>query len=213
MKITHFGHACLLLETGDVRILVDPGTMSLGFAEVRDLHAVLVTHSHHDHFDKPKIGALMDANLEARLIVERATADEAQGLVDPERIEVVSAGDRFNVMGIEIMAVGGTHAMIHPDVERTTNIGFYFTDSGLLHPGDDLTPPAVDVKLLAVPISGPWLSLADAVDYLRAINPPVAFAMHEAALTHPGFWYDTIDTLKPKSTEFQILAPGTPTEL
>ena len=194
MKITHFGHACLLLETGDVRILVDPGTMSQGFAEVRDLHAVLVTHSHNDHFDKPKISALMDANLEARLIVERATADEAQGLVDPQRIEVVSAGDRFNVMGIEIMAVGGTHAMIHPDVERTTNIGFYFTDSGLLHPGDDLTPPAVDVKLLAVPVSGPWLSLADAVDYLRAINPPVAFAMHEAALTHPGFWYDTIDT-------------------
>ena len=82
-----------------------------------------------------------------------------------------------------------------------------------MHPGDDLTPPAVDVNLLALPVSGPWLSLADAVDYLRAINPPTAFAMHEAALTHPDFWYDTIETLKPTSTTFQILKPGTPTEL
>jgi L-ascorbate metabolism protein UlaG (beta-lactamase superfamily) len=65
MKITHFGHACLLVETGDARILVDPGTMSKGFDELRDLHAVLVTHNHHDHFDKQQIGTLMDANPEA----------------------------------------------------------------------------------------------------------------------------------------------------
>jgi L-ascorbate metabolism protein UlaG (beta-lactamase superfamily) len=109
MKITHFGHACLLLETGDARILVTR----------EDLHAVLVTHNHHDQFDKQHIGTLMDANPEATLIVERATADEAQESVDRERIHVVSAGESFNVKGIEIMAVGGTHAMIHPDIERT----------------------------------------------------------------------------------------------
>ena len=213
MKITHLVHACLLVETGDARILIDPGTMSEGFAELRDLDAVLVTRNHHDHFDKPKVSTLMAANPEATLIVEQATADDAPESVDHHRIQVVSAGDTFKVNGIKIMTVGGTHAMIHPDIERTTNIGFYFTDSGLLHPGDDLTPPAIDVKLLALPVSGPWLSLADAVDFMRAINPPVAFAMHEAALTHPGFWYETIDALKPMSTKFQILKPGTPMEL
>jgi L-ascorbate metabolism protein UlaG (beta-lactamase superfamily) len=213
MKITHLVHACLLVETGGARMLLDPGTMSEGFAELRDLDAVLITHDHDDHFDKAKISALMDANPRALLIVEQVAADAAPDSVDRGRIQVVSAGDTFKIAGISIMAVGGTHAVIHPDIERTTNVGFYFNDSGLLHPGDDLTPPAVDVRLLALPVSGPWLSLAATVDYLRAINPPATFPMHEAALTYTDFWYDTIGTLKPKSTKFQILEPGIATEL
>jgi hypothetical protein len=31
MEITHYGHACVLLQTGDTRILVDPGAYSPGF--------------------------------------------------------------------------------------------------------------------------------------------------------------------------------------
>lgn len=50
MKLTHLGHACLLVETDGARLLVDPGTMS-DFAHVRDLDAVLVTHQHPDHVD------------------------------------------------------------------------------------------------------------------------------------------------------------------
>jgi L-ascorbate metabolism protein UlaG (beta-lactamase superfamily) len=213
MKITHLGHACLLVETGDARVLMDPGTMSQGFAELQDVSAVLVTHKHFDHFDAPQVSALMDANPEATLIVERLTADEVPASVDTGRMRVVSPGDTFDVNGVEIRAVGGTHATIHPDIERIPNIGFYFTDSGLLHPGDEFTPPTVEVELLALPVSGPWQSLADAVDYLREVNPPAAFPMHEAALSHPSIWYNYVDSLKPKSTKFQVLEPGVPTEL
>ena len=31
MKITHFGHACLLVESGEARLLFDPGTESSGY--------------------------------------------------------------------------------------------------------------------------------------------------------------------------------------
>jgi L-ascorbate metabolism protein UlaG (beta-lactamase superfamily) len=213
MNITHLGHACLLVETGDARILMDPGTMSGGFSELRNLHAVLITHKHHDHFDTTKLSSLMDANPEATLIVERATADETPETVDRARTQVVSPGEKFDIKGVEIMAVGGLHATIHPDIERIPNIGFYFTDSGLLQPGDELTPPTVDVKLLALPVSGPWLSLSDTVDYLRLVNPPAAFPFHEAALSQPAIWYNYVDSLKPKSTTFQVLEPGSPTKL
>ena len=213
MKITHLGHACLLVETGDTRILIDPGAFSEGFAELRPVNAVLITHKHFDHFKPAAVSALMDANPQATLIVERSTADEVPESVDTARTQVVSTGDKFDVKGVEIMAVGGTHASIHPDIDRIPNIGFYFTDSGLLHPGDEFTPPAVDVELLALPVSGPWQSLADAVDYLRAVNPATAFPMHEAVLARPAIYYKYLDSLKPESTKFQVLEPGTPTEL
>jgi L-ascorbate metabolism protein UlaG (beta-lactamase superfamily) len=213
MKITHLGHACLLVESGDARILIDPGTFSEGFAELGDLHAVLITHKHFDHFDTARIGPMMNANPEATLIVERSTADEARESVDTARTQIVSSGDKFAVKSVEIMAVGGMHASIHPDIDPIPNIGYYFTDSGLLHPGDEFTPPTVDVELLALPVSGTWQSLADAINYLRIVNPAVAFPMHEAVLSRPAIYYNYLNSLKPTSTKFQILEPGTPTGL
>ena len=213
MKVTHLDHACLLVETGNARILIDPGAFSEGFAGLDHVNAVLITHKHFDHFEPAAVSALMDADPEATLIVERSTANEVPKSVDTARMQVVSPGDMFAVKGLEIMAVGGTHASIHPDIDRIPNIGFYFTDSGLLHPGDEFTPPAVDVELLALPVSGPWQSLADAVNYLRAVNPATAFPMHEAVLARPALYYNYLNALKPKSTDFEVLEPGTPTEL
>ena len=46
MRLTHLGHACLLVEIADQRILVDPGTLARGWEELRDLDAVVVTHDH-----------------------------------------------------------------------------------------------------------------------------------------------------------------------
>jgi L-ascorbate metabolism protein UlaG (beta-lactamase superfamily) len=213
MKITHLGHACLLVETDGARILMDPGTMSEGFAEQQDIDAILITHRHFDHFDTAGVSALMDANPEATLVVEQSSVDLIPESVESARTQGVSPGDRFDVKGVEILTVGGTHAMIHRDIEIIPNVGFYFEDTGLLHPGDEFTPPIVDVELLALPVSGPWQSLADAVDYLRVVNPTHAFPIHEATLAHPKIWYNYLDSLKPKSTEFQVLEPNTPSEL
>ncbi len=56
MRLTHLGHACLLAEVGDARMLVDPGVLS-GFDDVSNLDAVLVTHQHPDHLDpaRPRV--------------------------------------------------------------------------------------------------------------------------------------------------------------
>ena len=35
MRLTHFGHACLLVETGSARLLFDPGVLSDGFGPSR----------------------------------------------------------------------------------------------------------------------------------------------------------------------------------
>src|SRR5947208_1221070 len=63
MRIVHFGHACVLLETAGERILLDPGTLSNGFEGERELSAVLITHQHFDHLDAeriPNVGYIVD---------------------------------------------------------------------------------------------------------------------------------------------------------
>ncbi len=79
MKLTHLGHACLLVETGTARLLLDPGTMS-DFADVRDLDGVLVTHQHGDHLDTERLAALMTANPAATLVIDPDSLALVSGL-------------------------------------------------------------------------------------------------------------------------------------
>ncbi|MEN3301131.1 MAG: hypothetical protein V7633_3189, partial [Pseudonocardia sp.] len=37
MQLTHFGHACVLIDTGTARLLIDPGAFSTGFESLTGL--------------------------------------------------------------------------------------------------------------------------------------------------------------------------------
>ena len=182
MRLTHLGHACLLAEVGDARMLFDPGVLS-GFDDVRDLDAVLITHQHPDHLDPARLGPLLAANPGARLWVDQDTVTAVPGL--PEHT-VVHRGDRFRIGGTAIEVIGGLHAAVYGDVPGCTNAAYLIDDGALLHPGDSFTVPGRDVDVLAVPVDGPWLKLAEAVDYVRAVRPRVAVPVHEAETTDPA---------------------------
>lgn len=182
MRLTHLGHACLLAEVGDARMLFDPGVLS-GFDDVRDLDAVLITHQHPDHLDPARLGPLLAANPGARLWVDQDTVTAVPGL--PEHT-VVGPGDRFRIGRTAIEVIGGLHAAVYGDVPGCTNAAYLIDDGALLHPGDSFTVPGRDVDVLAVPVDGPWLKLAEAVDYVRAVRPRVAVPVHEAETTDPA---------------------------
>ena len=209
MDFTHFGHACLLVENDGARVLIDPGAFSSGWQDLTDIDAVLITHQHFDHFDQGGVQTLLQDNPGARLVVEAATAAHCSDRL-AERAETVSPGDDLTIAGVDLTIVGGEHATIHADVPRIPNIGLFFPASGFLHPGDELAVPSVEVQILALPVSGPWQRLSDAVDYLRAVAPAVAFPVHEAVLSKPEIWYRYLDALKPAGTDFRVLPPAVP---
>ena len=113
MRITRYGHSCLLVEEGDARVLLDPGVFSSGFEELRGLTAVLVTHQHADHLDPARLRALLEANPDAALHVDSGTAAALDGLPHT----VVAAGDVLDV-GVRVDVLGSEHAVIHPDIPR-----------------------------------------------------------------------------------------------
>ncbi|MEV7093860.1 MBL fold metallo-hydrolase [Amycolatopsis sp. NPDC051045] len=208
MRIVHFGHACLLLETGSERILIDPGTFSTGFEGERELSAVLITHQHFDHLDVERLPKVLEANPAAKLIVDPGSAPEVEKL--GLEFEVADVGAAFAIGDTSVKAVGGQHAVIHADLPVIPNIGYVFDDGAFFHPGDSFFVPEQKIDVLGLPTGAPWLKAGEAVDYLRAVAPRVAVPIHEAVLANPAMHYGLFGNLAPEGTEVKVLDRGEP---
>lgn len=212
MRITHFGHSCVLLETGAARLLIDPGVWSHGFEDLRDLDAVLITHQHGDHLDVDRLGPLLAAN-DAELITDPASAEQVAeyGL----HARALRAGEHTEVAGAAIAAVGGTHASIHPEVDVPPNLGFVVDHGAFYHPGDSLHVPEQRVDVLGLPTGAPWMRVADAVDFFRAVAPRVAVPIHELWLSRAGIdsTLHRFDTLAPAGAKLVVLPLADTTEV
>ena len=213
MRLTKFGHSCLLVEEGGARVLLDPGSFSEGFEELDGLTAVCLTHQHGDHLDAERVRRVLDRNPGVRVVSDEGSA-HALGEAGAE-VEVVHDGDELDLGGLGVAVAGRDHAVIHPDIPVVPNVG-YLVGGRLFHPGDALTMPGQPVEVLAVPAGAPWLKLAEAVDYLRRVAPRVAVPVHERVLSEQGIaiHYRQLGQLGGKGgTTLQVLDDGRPLEL
>jgi L-ascorbate metabolism protein UlaG (beta-lactamase superfamily) len=209
MQIQKFRHACLLVTTGDARLLFDPGTFSPGFEDLEGLTAILVTHQHPDHVDTERLPALVERNPEARVYADAETAGQL-GAAGVE-VTAVSPGDVIDA-GCPVVVGGGLHAEIHPDLPRIANVG-YLVDGRLWHPGDALVAPEGEPEILALPAAAPWMRAADAVEFYRAVRPRVAVPIHEAVAAVPQLYYGLLDGLGPDGSRLQVIDDGDPVRL
>jgi L-ascorbate metabolism protein UlaG (beta-lactamase superfamily) len=204
MQLTHFGHSCLLAEFGETSILFDPGTFAHGFEGITGLSAILITHQHPDHVDVTRLPALIDGNPEAVLYADPQTTAQ---LGTP--CNEVHVGDELRVGELTIRAVGGKHAVIHPEIPVIENIS-YLVDDGdhrarLMHPGDALFVPDEQVDVLAAPAAAPWMRISEAIDYLRAVAPAHAVPIHQGIIAPDarGIYYGRLTEMT--TTDFQVL--------
>ncbi len=187
MRVTHLGHACLLVETADTRILVDPGSFSTGFADLRDLDAVVVTHQHADHLDEERLPDLLAYNRQAPVYTDPESAELLGGTSSD--IVILAQGEEQRVGMTTIRPVGRLHAVNHDRVPRCTNVGVVLQADGepsIFHPGDAYDGEPGDVDVLAVPLNAPWSKVAETIAFVRRVAPRQVIPIHDALLSPAG---------------------------
>ncbi|ATG54181.1 Zn-dependent hydrolase [Brachybacterium ginsengisoli] len=226
MKIRHLVHSCLLVEIAGRHLLVDPGGFSaeavraLGPEALSALDAVLVTHQHPDHLDRDLLDEVLALAPGIVVIAEPETAaqlteaGEGARPVPTERVLPLRAGELHELPALDgedavrIRAVGGRHAIIHPDIPRVGNCGLVLEAGGgprLGITGDSLEPVQEfhGIDVLAFAVVAPWSKVAETIDFLRAVNPVLALPVHDAVASAAGrpIFLRQSTNLAPEGTE------------
>jgi L-ascorbate metabolism protein UlaG (beta-lactamase superfamily) len=184
MNVTKYGHACVRIESDGAVLVIDPGV----FTERKALEgadAVLITHEHPDHLVVDTLADELGRRPAVRVFTHPAVAEKLGAIEDA--LTTVNSGDEFEAAGLPVRAYGGWHAEIHPDLPRVANLGFLVGDA-LYHPGDSFdVPQGATVDTLFVPVTAPWLKASESVNFIRAVAPRRAYALHDALGTDAMF--------------------------
>jgi len=206
MEVTKYTHACFTLQKDDKFLVVDPGGFSGDFISPENVVAVIVTHEHQDHLDHDHLAEIIDKNPEAIIIGPKQVTDQ----IEVFTTQTVGAGDSVEISGFDLKFYGGDHAIIHEGMPHVENVGVMINDL-LYFPGDSLVAPDMDVTVLALPLSAPWLKVGEAIDFLTKVAPRQAFPVHEVVYSAAGQGMANrmLKAAAEKTqTEYIILQPG-----
>jgi L-ascorbate metabolism protein UlaG (beta-lactamase superfamily) len=179
MKITKYGHACLLVQEQGATILLDPGVWN-ATPDAVGINAVLITHEHQDHIDIDQLKTVLEKNPDAIVYTHEAVGallTEAGIAYTP-----IAEGGVVMVQDVPVQSVGHDHAVIY-GTSPCRNTG-YLIGEKLYVPGDALHDvPSKPVEVLALPTGAPWMKLAEAIEYAKKVQPKVVFPIHDAIYT------------------------------
>ena len=170
MHITKFGHSCLLVEEGGVKILVDPGSYSTGQNQVRDTDVVLITHEHRDHLDVGSVKAILEYNPKVKIITGRGAGAllGAQGIA----YQQIEDGEYAMAQNVLIEAFGKDHALIHSSIPIIENTGFFVAER-FFYPGDAFVYPYVREALHAELVRDTAIRERGSAIFASASLPPL----------------------------------------
>jgi L-ascorbate metabolism protein UlaG (beta-lactamase superfamily) len=235
VKVTWLGHATVLIEIGGTRVITDPvlrHRVAHLLRQVPDpehpgpVDAVLLSHLHHDHFDKPSLRTLASAG--ATVVLPRGTARYLSG-IPFGAVNEVRAGDAFEIDDATVRVVPAWHdgrRRPGPGAPEYDTLGFlvgdvWFAGDTDLDDGMRALRGAVDIAL--IPIWGWGTSLGPghldpegAARAIALVEPRVAVPIHWGTFLPIGQGRRHASLLRSPAVEFARhmaeLAPATVVE-
>jgi L-ascorbate metabolism protein UlaG (beta-lactamase superfamily) len=216
-RLTFLGHATVLIEVDDLRILTDP-VLRDGLGPVRrqvkavlpelfaDLDAVFISHGHHDHLD---LHSLRQIPGRPTIIVPKGFGSMVRKL-DLGPVEEVEPGDRLTIDRVHFSVVDALHSgRREPFGPEGPPIGCVLEGSRRIYfPGDTDIFPAMaewagtlDVAMLPVWGWGPNIGPGH-MDPERAAQAAAILKPRLAIPIHWGTFYPAmLRTVVPKPFE------------
>src|SRR3989339_459950 len=176
MKIKKLGHCCLVIEVNDRKIMTDPGAFSTTQIKEKNISVVLITHEHQDHLHIDSLKKVIENNPNVIVITNKAVGK----LLNEAGIQYIKTeeGEKYDLSGVNIVGFGNIHAEIYGTYGQVQNTGYMI--NSLCYPGDGFANPNMKVDILALPVTGPWMRIKDAIDYAKNIKPRIVFPVHDA---------------------------------
>ena len=240
-RVTYVGHATTVVELDGVRLLTDP-VLRARVAHLRRTttsaspdqpDAVLISHGHYDHLDRPSLRQLAR---KTTIVLPRGLGRVVKSLAFPGVREVVE-GDEVNVGDVVVRATHADHGSWSPG-RSPASLGYailgsmriYFAGDTDIFEGMAGLVPDLDLALIPIwgwgPSLGPGhLDPLRAAEALTLLRPRVAIPIHWGSLrpihkssrakflSEPAAAFSALAREHAPETEVRVLQPGESTQI
>lgn len=188
MKITKLPQSCLLIETKDKKILIDPGKLKYKdeyFDIWNSVDIILITHKHPDHCNTEVLEKL---NSNIKIYSTQEVQDANENL----KLNIVKENDVIELDGIKIEVVHAIHGyqpLLKGGKAIYENVG-YIVDDGenRLYTTSDTICFENDYKanILVIPVTGHGLTMSafEAALYAKEVGAVITIPLH---MDNPAF--------------------------
>lgn len=179
MKIIKLVHSCILVESNQSKILVDPGAYSWQDPDVRahdltGLSAVVVTHNHPDHLNEEFAKAIKQSSPDAKWYGTQQTAEQLSAL----GIDCSTTSQDANIKFVD-----SSHADLLPWFpEQPEHTSFILFDDVLVSGDCQSFTSAHGARILAGAINGgPWGAVVGFSKMIASMEerPEIVVPLHD----------------------------------
>ncbi len=209
MKITKFPQSCLLIETKDKKILVDPGNLKYKekyFDIWNNVDVILITHKHPDHCNTEILH-----KLNKNIIIY--STQEVQNANENLKINIIKENDILKIGDIKIEVVHAIHGyqpLLKGNKEVHENVGYIIDDGeNRLYATSDTICFKNDYKadILCTPVTGYGLTMSafEAALYAKEVGATLVIPIHMDNTKFPPNYDFIKEMFKKYEVEYEIL--------